>query len=83
MRQSNSYIVLYASAITVVCGGLLAFASVSLKEKQDSNIAMEKKKNILSSVVVLNEGDDVNVLYEKQVKGFVIDFSGNVPAASG
>lgn len=78
MRQSNSYIVLYASAITVVCGGLLAFASVSLKEKQDSNIAMEKKKNILSSVVVLNEGDDVNVLYEKQVKGFVIDFSGNV-----
>lgn len=78
MRQSNSYIVLYAGAITVVCGGLLAFASVSLKEKQEANIAMEKKKNILSSVVVLKEGDDVNALYEKQVKGFVIDFSGSV-----
>jgi Na+-transporting NADH:ubiquinone oxidoreductase subunit C len=78
VRQSNSYIVLYASAITIVCGGLLAFASVSLKERQDANIAMEKKKNILSSVVVLKEGDDVNALYEKQVKGFVIDFSGNI-----
>lgn len=78
MRQSNTYIVLYAAAITVVCGGLLAFASVSLKEKQDANIAMEKKRNILSCVTALPEGADVNDLYAKQVKGFVIDFSGNV-----
>ena len=78
MRQSNSYIVLYATAITVVCGGLLAFASVSLKDKQDANIAMEQKKNILSSVITLNEGDNINELYSSQVKGFVIDYNGNV-----
>ncbi len=78
MRQSNSYIILYAMAITVVCGGLLAFASVSLKEKQDANIAMEKKQNILSSVLTLKEGDDINVLYSSQVKGFVLDYSGSV-----
>ena len=78
MRQSNSYVVLYATAITVVCGGLLAFASVSLKDKQDANIAMEQKKNILSSVITLNEGDNINELYSSQVKGFVIDYNGNV-----
>ena len=78
MRQSNSYIVLYATAITVVCGGLLAFASVSLKDKQDANIAMEQKKNILSSVITLNEGDNITELYSSQVKGFVIDYNGNV-----
>ncbi len=78
MRQSNTYIILYSAAITVVCGGLLAFASVSLKDKQDANIAMEKKQNILSSVVTLNEGDDINKLYESQVKGFVLDYAGNV-----
>lgn len=78
MRQSNTYIILYSAAITVVCGGLLAFASVSLKDKQDANIAMEKKQNILSSVVTLNEGDDINALYESQVKGFVLDYAGNV-----
>ncbi len=78
MRQSNSYIILYAMAITVVCGGLLAFASVSLKEKQDANIAMEKKQNILSSVLALKEGDDINALYASQVKGFVLDYTGNV-----
>ena len=78
MRQSNTYIVLYSAAITIVCGGLLAFASVSLKDKQDANIALEKKQNILSSVITLKEGDDVNALYESQVKGFVLDFSGNI-----
>jgi len=78
VRQSNLYIVLYAAAITVVCGGLLAFASISLKDAQDANIAMEQKKNILSSVIELKEGDDITALYQKRVKGFVIDYNGNV-----
>ena len=78
MRQSNTYIVLYAAAITVVCGGLLAFAAVSLKDKQDANIAMEQKKNILSSVLTLKDEDNIDSIYLKQVKGFVIDFEGNV-----
>lgn len=78
MRQSNLYIILYSAAITVVCGGLLAFAAVSLKDKQDANIALEQKKNILSSVITLNEGDNIDEIYAKKVKGFVIDFEGNV-----
>ena len=78
MRQSNSYIILYSMAITVVCGGLLAFAATSLKERQDANIALEQKKNILSSVLTLKEGDNVTELYKSQVKGFVIDYDGNV-----
>jgi Na+-transporting NADH:ubiquinone oxidoreductase subunit C len=78
VRQSNLYIVLYAAAITVFCGGLLAFASTSLKEKQDANIALEQKKNILSSVLTLTESDDIVDIYTKKVKGFVIDFDGNV-----
>ena len=78
MRQSNLYIILYSAAITVVCGGLLAFAAVSLKDKQDANIAMEQKKNILSSVLTLKEGDNIDEIYRKQVKAFVIDYDGNV-----
>ena len=78
MRQSNTYIILYSAAITVVCGGLLAFAATSLKDKQDANIAMEQKHNILSSVLTLKEDDNINEIYSKKVKGFVIDFEGNV-----
>lgn len=82
MRQANWYIVLYAAAITVVCGGLLAFASITLKDRQEANIALEQKKSILSSVVVLDDEAHVEELYAKRVKGYVIDYSGNqVPGA--
>ncbi len=78
MRQSNLYIVLYAAAITVVCGGLLAFASISLKDKQDANIELERKSNILATVMELKEGDDIEKIYLARVKEIVIDFNGNV-----
>ena len=78
MRQSNLYIIFYAMAITVVCGGLLAFASQSLKPLQDANVELERKQNILMTVMPLNSGDDINALYAAKVKESVIDFQGNV-----
>lgn len=78
MRQSNLYIILYAAAITVVCGGLLAFASQSLKPMQDANVELERKQNILMTVMPLKKGDDINALYAAKVKESVIDFQGNV-----
>jgi Na+-transporting NADH:ubiquinone oxidoreductase subunit C len=78
VRQSNGYIILYSAALTIVCGGLLAFASISLKDRQDANVALEQKKNILSSVITLNETDDVVAIYKKRIKAFVIDYNGNV-----
>ena len=39
---------------------------------------MEQKQNILSSVLTLNEGDDINEMYKRKVNGFVIDFEGAV-----
>ena len=78
MRQSNLYIILYSAAITVVCGGLLAFASITLKDEQDANIALEQKKNILSSVLVVDEDANIEERYAKRVRSFVLDFEGNV-----
>lgn len=78
MRQSNLYIILYAAAITVVCGGLLAFASQALKPLQDANVELERKQNILTTVMPLTKGDDINALYAAKVKESVIDFQGNV-----
>lgn len=69
---------MYAAILTVVCGGLLAFAAEGLKEKQQENIAMEQKKNILATVMELKEEDNVTDVYNKRVKAFVIDYNGNV-----
>jgi len=78
VRQSNLYIVLYAAALTVVCGGLLALASEGLKEKQQANIELEQKKNILSTVMDLPKGANIEELYAKKVKSFVVDAQGKV-----
>jgi Na+-transporting NADH:ubiquinone oxidoreductase subunit C len=78
VRQSNKYIIIYASVLTIVCGGLLAIAAEGLKEKQQFNVALEQKKNILSTVVTLAENQDVNELYAQRVNAFVIDFQGNI-----
>ncbi|MFZ9981570.1 MAG: NADH:ubiquinone reductase (Na(+)-transporting) subunit C [Cyclobacteriaceae bacterium] len=78
MRQSNSYILFYSAALTVVCALTLAFASVSLKDRQDANIARDKKANIISTVVELGENDDVEQIYAQKIRSYVIDFEGNV-----
>lgn len=78
MRQSNQYIIIYAGILTIVCAGILAVASEGLKEKQQFNIDMEQKKNILSTVVTLEKDVDINDLYAKRVKAFVVDAEGNV-----
>jgi Na+-transporting NADH:ubiquinone oxidoreductase subunit C len=69
---------MYAAILTVVCGGLLAFASESLKDKQQANIALEQKENILSTVMVLKDEDNASDIYNKRVKAFVVDYNGNV-----
>lgn len=78
MRQSNLYIVLYAAGLTIVCGAALAFASISLKDKQDANVALEEKTNILSTVIALKEGDNIEQIYSQRIRPFVIDYNGNV-----
>jgi Na+-transporting NADH:ubiquinone oxidoreductase subunit C len=78
VRQSNLYIVFYASVLTIVCGGLLALASEGLKERQQFNIAQEQKKNILGTVLALPEGEDISKLYDENVSEFVVDYNGNI-----
>lgn len=78
MRQSNLYIILYAAGLTIICGGLLALAAQGLKEPQERNIAQERRENILSTVMELKKGDNVNEIYDKRVNAFVVDYNGNV-----
>ena len=78
MRQSNTYIILYSAGLTVVCALALAFASISLKDRQDANIAREKKMNILSTVMTVDENADVDKLYQARIRELVVDHQGNV-----
>ncbi|MBO4907351.1 MAG: FMN-binding protein [Bacteroidaceae bacterium] len=50
--NSNVYTIIYASVMVVVVAFLLAFVSSSLKKKQDANVAIDKKTQILAALNV-------------------------------
>jgi len=80
-RVTKAYTLGFAAAVTMVCSILLASAATLLKERQDQNIQLDIKYNILS-VLGLVESKDVEAqtifdLYDNKVKTFVVDIEGN------
>ena len=85
--NSNTYILVYSSVLVVIVAFLLAVVYQSLKPAQDTNVALDKKKQILCS---LNIRDIDNEEAEKKYKEIVIadeimDESGKVvnPGTAG
>ena len=78
--NSNVYTIIYATVIVVIVALLLAVVSSALKPKQQANIQLDTRKQILSSLNLDLKGQDVDALYEKTIKvdtlGFVQDKSG-------
>ena len=74
-RDSNIYIFLYATGLVLVVAVLLAMASTSLRPRQQENVKMEKRLDILKSIGQGEEeykGDDkqqwVAELFQKYVR---------------
>lgn len=79
LRQSNTYLIFYAAALTTLCGMLLAFASEALKPKQKRNQELERKAVILQTAGVdLSKTTNLEALYNERVKAFVINTQGEL-----
>lgn len=76
MRQSNGYVIGFAVAMTVICGGLLALANQGLKEKQQEQITLDTQKQILGAVMQVTETTDVSSIYANQINSYVVDANG-------
>lgn len=79
MQRSNTYIILFSIALTVVLGGLLSLASVGLKPAQDKQVELDTKKKILGAVMDISSIEDPNeilALYDKRVTSVVVDIEG-------
>ncbi|MEQ8473312.1 MAG: NADH:ubiquinone reductase (Na(+)-transporting) subunit C [Marinoscillum sp.] len=81
MQRSNTYIILFSVALTVVLGGLLSLASVGLKPAQQKQVELDTKKKILGAVMDISSITDPNellTLYEQKVESVVVDINGNL-----
>jgi len=80
--QSNLYVLSFMAAITIILGFLLSFAATSLKAKQDFNVEIDMKKNILSSLNIPADKsqklsqNDIQALFEKEITTLTINEAG-------
>lgn len=65
--NSNTYTIIYAAIMVVIVAFLLSFVSSSLRDKQNKNIELDTKKQILSALNI-KDLDDVDAEYAKYVK---------------
>jgi len=69
-KNSNIYIIAYATVMVVVVATLLAVAALSLQSRQNANVLGEKKSAILSSLAA--ESED----YDKFITAYAVDRNG-------
>ena len=66
-KQSNIYTVIYIIVMVVVVGAALAFTSMSLRERQTANANADKMKQILASVKIAADVDNVAELFNAHI----------------
>lgn len=88
MQSKTSYIVLFAAAVSLVCGVIVAGAAVGLKDKQSFNQVLDRQKKVLTVTGLMQEGQaispaEIEKLFEANIKTRVVDMSTGKYAAEG
>jgi Na+-transporting NADH:ubiquinone oxidoreductase subunit C len=70
--NKNSYTVVFVSIMVIIVAAALAYAAIGLKPFQDSNIVLEKKQNILSSVGITIDRENAAAKYSEYIKSGIV-----------
>lgn len=65
--NSNKYTIIYASVMVIIVAFLLAFVSSALKSRQDKNVQLDTKKQILAALNI-KDVKDADAEYDKYVQ---------------
>lgn len=82
--HKNSYTLFFAAVVTITCSILLSSAANLLKDRQKENIALDKRKNIITSAgFKAAEGkeftrQEILKIYDENIKSAVLDLNGNI-----
>ena len=76
--NGNTYTIIYATIIVVIVAFLMAFVFTALKPRQDINVALDKKTQILAALNIRSAKNAAAVYDSVIVADEVIDKDGNV-----
>lgn len=78
-RNSNTYTFIYAAVMVILVAAVLASAAMALRPRQDKNVEIEKKQNILASVNIESTFETADNIYAEQIKNqYVVNSRGEV-----
>ena len=80
-KEPNSFV--FAVLMCVVCGFLLTFASVGLRERQEKNVVLDQQKNILKAVGLLEKDrkyklEEIGDLYGASIQELFVNKAGQL-----
>ncbi len=73
----------FSAILSLICGALLTLASTGLKPYQLKNVALDKQKNILKSVGLVDEqnpptSETIERLFSENIRSMKINSKGNI-----
>ena len=82
IKETNTYIIIYASVMVIIVAFLLAFISSALKPTQDANVERDKKKQILTSLNIVGlQGEAIDQQYAQTITNVQDEAGGQVYVA--
>lgn len=83
-KQSNIYTLCYITGLVILVGILLSVTSMALKDRQQANADADKMKQILASVHITADDNNVHELYTRYIKSApVVNAEGQTTATDG
>lgn len=84
-QHSTAYVLGFSAIVCVVCALFVAGSAVSLKDRQDQNILVDRQKNVLAVAGLLKSDEDltpaeVQQRFDDSIRPIVIDLSTGEPA---
>ena len=80
--------ILFAAILCLVCSVLLTAASTGLKSFQQRNMAVDRQKNILKAIGLVQDGqqidsEQIETLFEQKIKKLRVTLAGRITDAAG
>lgn len=80
MRHDNTYIVVFAAAVCLVCSIFVSASAVGLRERQVANRVLDRQKKVLTVAGLIEEGEAVGAqqvaeLFRQSVEAQVIELA--------
>ena len=82
-KNSKIHVIFFALVLSVVCSLLITAAATGLRDRQQENMVLDKKVNLLRAAGLVDAGqkpgkDTINTLYDRRIAEVFVDRQGKI-----